>query len=135
MGPKAGQKREAVSPSNLHLVSSFSATSTYVPQTFEQQPAPTGREYLFTIPEFQMTASHVIEPAQKRQVVARGQSNTEGSQLPSWLFLWPSRLLTFTLTQVKHFNPPSVASATRKDSSHNIFGLSSLWGNIESYIS
>ena len=36
---------------------------------------------------------------------------------------------------MKHFNPPSVASATGKESQHNISGLSSFFGNLQSMMS
>ena len=47
----------------------------------------------------------------------------------------PSRPLTFTLTPMKHFNPPSVASATGKESHHHISGLSSFFRNLQSVMS
>ena len=40
-----------------------------------------------------------------------------------------SRPLTFTLTQTKHFNPPSVTLATGEESQHNIAGLSSFFAS------
>ena len=46
-----------------------------------------------------------------------------------------SRPLTFTLTLTKHFNPPSIASATGKESQHIISGLSSFFGNPQSVMS
>ena len=47
-----------------------SATSTQVPQTFQQpqQPEPAARKYILTIPETQMPASQVIQPTQQSQV-------------------------------------------------------------------
>ena len=41
----------------------------------------------------------------------------------------PSRPFTFTLTLMKHFNPPSVASATGEESQHKISGLPSFFRN------
>ena len=65
-----------------------------------------------------MPASQVIQPAQQSQVVTKGQPEPRG-QLTSFIFVddqqpEPLRPLTFALTQTKHFNPPSVASATGK---------------------
>ena len=47
----------------------------------------------------------------------------------------PSRPFTFTLTQTKHFYPLSDASATGKETQHNISGLSSFFGNVPTVIS
>ena len=64
-------------PQQPSLFRSFSATSTYVPLTFQQlqQPAPAGQEYILTIPETQMPASLVK--------FSRAKWHLEGSQLPS----------------------------------------------------
>ena len=47
----------------------------------------------------------------------------------------PSRSHTLILTPTKYFNPPSVVSATSEDSPHNILGLSSFFGNLQSVMS
>ena len=47
----------------------------------------------------------------------------------------PSRVLTFTLTLMKYFNPQSVAPATGVESQHNISGLSSFFRNLQSVMS
>ena len=47
----------------------------------------------------------------------------------------PSRLLPFTLTLTKHFNPLSGACATGEESSHNISGLSCFFGTLQSVMS
>ena len=43
-------------------------------------------------------------------------------------------ILTFTLTPTKLFNPPSVVSATGKETQHNISGLSRFFENLQSVI-
>ena len=62
------------------------------------------------------------------------QQTLSRSRLPSFQAA-PSSSLTFTLMLRKHFNPPSVASATYEESQHNISGLSSFFGNILSVLS
>ena len=47
----------------------------------------------------------------------------------------PSKPLDFTLMLTKHFNPPSVASATGEESQRNMSGLSSFFGHIPSVLS
>ena len=86
-----------------------------------------------------MPSSQVIQPAQQNQVASKGQQQQSIGQPTSFLVIddqqaGSSRLLTFTLTQTKHFNPPSVA-ATGEESQHNISGLSSFFGNISSVLS
>ena len=80
-------------PQQQTLSSSSSATSIFVPQTFQQplQPAPAAREYILIIPDTQMPASQVIQPAQQSQLATKGL---------------PSQLL---MTYNQPFNPPSVA--------------------------
>ena len=79
-----------------------------------------------------MPASQVIQPAQQSQVATKGQQ--QFSVQPTSVIVvddqqpGPSRPLTFTMTPMKHFNPPSVASATGEESQHNISGLSSFLG-------
>ena len=99
------------------LSQSSSATSTFVPETFKQpqQPAQASREYILTIPETQIPSSQVIQPSQQRQVATKGQQQRSRGHPTSFLVIddqqaGPSRLLTFTLTLMKHFNPSSVAS-------------------------
>ena len=55
------RSRQPQQPQQQTLSRSSSATSTFVPQTFQQQPAPVAREYILTIPETQMPASQVIQ--------------------------------------------------------------------------
>ena len=47
----------------------------------------------------------------------------------------PSRPINFKLTSTKHCNPLSVASTTGKVNSHNISGLSSFFGDLQSLLS
>ena len=87
-----------------------------------------------------MPVSHFIQPTQQSQVATKGQPQQSRGQPTSFLIVHdqqagPSRPITFTLTLTKHFNPPSVASATGKESQHNISGLSSFFGNIPSVLS
>ena len=110
-----------------------------MPQTFQQpqQHAPAAREYFLTIPENQVPASQVIQTARQSQEATKGQLHQTRRQLTSFLVVddqqaGPSRPLTFTLTQMKQFNPPSVASATGEESQHNISGLSGFFGNLPS---
>ena len=71
-----------------------------------------------------------------------GNQRTPAIQRPATPFIivenqqaGPSRLLTFTLIPTKHINPPLVASATDKESQHNISGLSSfLLQSVISYL-
>ena len=86
-----------------------------------------------------MPASQVIKPAQQSQVAPRAQQQPRG-QPTSFIILddhqtEPSGLPTFTLTPTKHLNPPSIASATVEESPHNISGLPSFFGNIQSITS
>ena len=62
------------------LSRSSSATSTYVPQTFQQpqQPAPAAGKYILHIPETQMSASQAIQTAQQSQVATKGQQLSRG---------------------------------------------------------
>ena len=87
---------------------SSSATSTFVPQTFQQpqQPSPAAREYILTIPETEMPASQVTHQS---QVTNKGQQQQPRGQPTSFEVVddqqaGPSRPLTFTLTLTKHFN-------------------------------
>ena len=108
-------------------------------QTFQQpqQPAPAAKEYILTIPE----TSQVIQPAQQSQVASKGQQQLSRGQPTSFMVIddrqqtGPSRPLMFTLTLTRHFNPPSVASATDQESQHNISALSSFFGNLQSVMS
>ena len=59
-------------PQQPTLSRSPNTTSTYVPQSYQPQPAATAREYILSIPETQLPASQVIQPAQHTQVVSRG---------------------------------------------------------------
>ena len=95
------------------------------------------REYILTIPETQMPASQVIQPAQQSQVATKGQQQQTRGQPTSFLVIdnqqaVPSRPLTFTLMLMKH---PSVTPATGKESQHNISVLSTLFGNLQSVMS
>ena len=121
-------------PQQHTLSRSSSATSTFVPQTFQQpqQPAPAAREYILTIPETQMPASKIIKPAKQKPSRNQRQNREQPTsfvvvddQQPE-----PARLITFTLTLMKHFNPPPVASAPGKESQHNISRPSGFFGNI-----
>ena len=73
---------------------------------------------------------------QQSQVANKGQQPPRGQPTSFIVFdnqqAGPSRLVTFTLTSIKHFNPPSVASATGEESQHNISGLSGFFENLQS---
>ena len=134
--------RQPQQPQQWTLSQSSSATLTYMPQTFQQpqQPAPAAREYILTIPETQMPLSQVIQPAQQSQVASKGQQQQSRGQPTSCLVIdnqqaGPSRPLTFTLMPMKHFNPPSVASATAEEGQHNISGRLSFLRNLQSMMS
>ena len=112
-----------------------------MPKIFQelQQPAKAAREFILTITETQMPASQAIQPTQQSKVTTKEQQQPRG-QPTSFLVVdngqaGPSRPLTFTLYPMIHFGPPSVASATGKESQHNISGLSSFFGNIQSVMS
>ena len=114
----------------------------FVPQTFQQpqQPAPSVREYISTIPESQVPASKGIQHTQQSQVKTKGKQQKSRGQLTSFLVVddqqaGPSKPLTFTFMPKKHFSHPSVASATAEKSQHNISGLSSFFGNLQSVTS
>ena len=84
------------------------------------------------MPASQMIATQVIQPVQQSQVVSRGQQ-PRGQQI-SYLVddeqqPRTSRQLHFTISPSKSFNTPSVVSVTGGDTSHNIPGLSNLFGN------
>ena len=86
--------------------------------------AATAREYIFIIPETQMPASQAIQPVQQSLMVSRGQQQPRGPQT-SYLVIdeqkpGTSRQLYVTISPTKAFNPPSVASVTCEESSHNI---------------
>ena len=113
-----------------------------MPQTFQQpqQPTSAAREYISSIKETQMPASQVIQLTQQSQVATKGWQQQSRRQSISFLVIddqqaGPSRPVTFTLTPTKHFNPPSVASATGEESEHNKSGLSSFFGNLQSVMS
>ena len=119
-------------PQQQTLSRSSSATSTFVPQTFQppRQDASAAREYILTMPETQIPTSQVIQPAQQSQMVTKGQQQKLRGQLTSFLVVddqqaRPSSMLTFTLTPMKHFHPLSVTSATGKGSQHRTLKL--LW--------
>ena len=88
-----------------------------------------------------MPSSQDIKPAQESQVASKEQQQQSRRQLTSFIVIeaqqqaGPSRPLMFTLTPMKHFNPPLVTSATGKESQHNLSGLSSFFGNIPSVLS
>ena len=110
-------------------------------QTFQQpqQPVPAAREYILTIPKTQMPASQVIQPDQHSQVATNGQQQQTRRQPNSFQIVddqqAESSPLMFTKTPTKHFNPPSVASATSEETQYNISGLSSFFGNLQSVMS
>ena len=69
-------------------------------------------------------------------MASKGQQQQYRGQPTSFLVVddqqvGPSQLLTFALMPLKHFNPP-VASATGKESQHNISGLSTFFRNLQS---
>ena len=103
-------------PQQQTLSRSSRATSTFVPQTFQQpqQPAPAAREYILQQQSTGQPTSF--------QVVDNQQAG-------------PLRPLTFTLTLMKQLNPPSVASATGRENQHNISGPSSFFENLPSVLS
>ena len=74
-------------PHQQTLYRSSIATSTFVPQTFQQlqQPTPAARVYIVTIPETQMPASQVIQPTQQNRVVTKGQQQQPRGQPTSFL--------------------------------------------------
>ena len=106
------------------LSRSSSATSTNVP-TFQQPPAPAAREYVLHIPDTQMKASQAIPPVQQSLMALRAQQQPRAQA-------GTSIQLHFTISPTKHFNPPPVASVTGEESAHNISGLSSILGSIQS---
>ena len=70
-----------------------------MPQTFHepQQPAPTAREFILTIPETQMAPGHAIELTQQSQVASKGQQQHSRGHPISFVVMDTNRL-TFTLT-------------------------------------
>ena len=77
-------------------------------------------------------ASQVIQPIQQSQMMSRGQQ-LKGPET-SYVVVddqQPSTSRPLHHQPTKSFNPPSVASFT-EESSHNISGLSSFYGNINS---
>ena len=93
-------------------------------------------EYILHIPETQIPANHAIQPAQQTQVVPRGQQQPTGPQTSCMVVddqqPGTSRQLHFTISLNKVFKPLSVVSLKGKESAHNISGLSSILGNIQS---
>ena len=82
----------------------------------------------------QTPSSKVIHTTQQSQVVSKGQHQSR-KQPTSFLVIDDqqavrSRPLTFILTPTKHFNPPSVTSATGKESQHNRSRLSRFFKNL-----
>ena len=65
-------------PQQQTLFSGSSATSTFVPQRFQQpqQPASAPREYILTIPETQIPASQLSQSAQYFKSSSVGSVNT-----------------------------------------------------------
>ena len=55
--------------------------------------------------------------------------------VPAFILIGNSSQLHFTISPAKAFNPPSVTTVTGRESTHNISGLSSLFGNILSVMS
>ena len=87
-----------------------------------------------------MPSCQVIQPTQQSQVASKGQQQQSRGQQTSFLVTdnqqaGPSRPFTFTLALMKHFKPPPVASATGEGSQHNISGLSSFFGILQSVMS
>ena len=127
---KAEDRGHQPQQSQQHTLSrSSSAASTFVTHTFEQpqESTPAAREYIITIPETQMPARQAIQTAQQTQVATKGQQQPRG-QPTSFLVVdnqqaGPSRLLTFTLTLTKQFNPLSDASATGKKVFGNLLSV------------
>ena len=97
------------------LSRSSSATSTYVPQTFQQQPAPAGQENTLTIVDTQMPVSQPIQTSQQSHVSPRGQLQPRGPQA------------SFVVADDQQ--------ATGEESQHNISGLFSFFENVKSVIS
>ena len=78
--PEQGSGKNPSAPATIATdTRSSSATSSFVPQTFQQsqQPAPAARENILTIPETQMPASQIIQTAQQSQVATKGQQETQ----------------------------------------------------------
>ena len=107
-------------PQQQVLSRSSSSVSTFVPHIF-QAASISCKEIHLNHPRD--TDAH--KPGQS-QVATNGQQQQTKLQ-PTFLLVvdnkqaGPSRLLVFTLMPMKHFNPPSVASATGKESQHIIF--------------
>ena len=102
---------------------SSSTTYTHEPQTFQlKQSAISATEYILVIPETHMPATQVIQPAQRSQVVLRGQQKPKGPQTSCVVVNdqqpGTSRQLLFTISPSKVFNPLSVASVTDEESEH-----------------
>ena len=81
-------------------------------------------------------AYKVIQPP----VATKGQQQQTKGQLTFFVVAdhqqaGPSRPLTLTFMPTKYFNPPSVASATGKESQYNISALSRFFRNPQSVMS
>ena len=128
-----------------------SVAGLHLQTVFEHQPTVLGRPVVnitnltWTLPiktgsEMQVNTSYSSQRhrcVQARssnllssQVASKGLQQQSSGQATSFLIIddqqqaGPSRPLMFTLTPTKHFNPPSVASVSGKESQHNISGLS-----------
>ena len=76
--PPGIQSKEEMNhqPQQPTLSRSSSTTSTYAPQTYQQQqPTVTVRDLILTLPKTQMPARKAIQPAQQTKVVPRGQDS------------------------------------------------------------
>ena len=81
---RAERGLQSQQPQQQSLSQRTSATSTFVPRTFQQpQQAAPARDYILTTPETQMPARQVIQTAQQSQVATKGQQQQSRGQLTS----------------------------------------------------
>ena len=78
-----------------------------------------------------MPSRQVIQPTQQSQVATKREQQQFRWQSTSFLVIddqqvGPSRLTYIHIDPMKHFNPPTIASATGEESQHKLLGLSLL---------
>ena len=88
-------------PQPQTLSRSSSTTSTFVPQTFQQLSAPAVREYILRTAATNQRAADFLHSCRR----------------PTG---WTFKSTHLYIASTKHFNPPSVASATGEESQHDI---------------
>ena len=125
-------------PQQQTLSQSSSATSKIVPDISTSTAASTGCKGIDLNHPKYSDASKPVHPTNSVEP-SGNQRTTQQPRGQSTSFLvvydqqaWPSRLFSFTLTLLQHFNPPSFASATGEESQQNISGLSSFFVNLQS---